>query len=358
MTTAAAAPEAGAVSWPQVLGALLDGRDLHEETAAAVMRAVMAGEATDVQVAAVATALRAKGETAEEIAGLVKSMRAAALPLAVPVGDVVVDTCGTGGDRAGTFNVSTLAAIVACAAGVRVAKHGNRAASSRCGSADLLEAEGVVIDLAPEGVAACLAELGIGFCFAPLFHPAMRFAMPARRQLGVPTVFNYLGPLTNPAGVLRQTIGVSDAAMAPRLAAVLARLGAEHVLVFHGEDGLDELTTTTVSTVHEVRDGEVQRWRLDPRRLGLAPAAAPELRGGDVTQNQRIAASVLGGEDGPQRDIVLLGAAAALFVAGAVTDWSDGLQRSGEAVDSGAAGELLARWVATSQALAADATRG
>lgn len=342
----------GPFHWPDVLGRLLRGQDLDEGTAAAAMSAVMAGAATPAQVAGLVVALGMKGETVEELAGLVRAMREAALT--VPVEGPVVDTCGTGGDRAGTFNVSTLAALVAAGAGARVAKHGNRAASGRCGSADLLEAEGVVIDLPPAAVASCIAEVGIGFCFAPTYHPAMRFAMPARRELGVPTVFNFLGPLTNPAGAAHQTVGVSDPAMAPRMAAVLARLGSRHALVFSAEDGLDELTTTARSAMWEVREGQVEQTRFDPAALGLAPATIADLRGGEVADNRRIADQVLGGAHGPARDVVLLGAAAALVAADRVPGFPEGLDAAAAAIDSGAAGNALARWVVVSQKLGAD----
>nr|MBA2529965.1 anthranilate phosphoribosyltransferase [Euzebyales bacterium] len=285
------------LAWPEVLNRLVHGEDLDDATTAAVMERIMSGEATPAQVAGFLMALRAKGETAEEIAGLVRVMRAFAL--SVDIDGPVVDTCGTGGDRAGTFNVSTVAALVTAAAGATVAKHGNRAASGRCGSADLLEAWGVVIDLPPAQVRRCIERVGIGFCFAPTFHPAMRHAMAPRRELGVPTVFNFLGPLTNPAGARHQTIGVSDRAMAPRMAGVLARLGAAHALVFHGHDGLDELTTTGPSTVWEVRDGSVDESTFDPSEVGLARATAADLRGGDVDDNRRIADAVLAGETGP-----------------------------------------------------------
>jgi anthranilate phosphoribosyltransferase len=342
------------VRWPEILAKLIAGDHLDEDTAAVAMGAVMEGEATPAQVAGFVTALRMKGETAAEITGLVRAMRSAALP--VPLDEAsagpLVDTCGTGGDRAGTFNVSTLAAVVTAATGVRVAKHGNRAASGRCGSADLLEAWGIVIDLPPAGVARCIADVGIGFCFAPTFHPAMRHAMPARRELGVPTVFNFLGPLTNPAGVRHQTIGVSDPAMAPRMAAVLARLGAAHALVFHGADGLDELTTTGPSTVWEVRDGEVDEWRLDPVSLGLTRARVDDLRGGDVQRNRDIADDVLAGKPGPPRDIVLLGTAAALVAADRVPTFEAGLSTAATAIDDGSAAALLERWITTARAAA------
>jgi len=328
---------------------LLRGEDLDDTATAAVMEQIMAGEATSAQVAGFLMALRAKGETAAEIAGLVRGMRGFAL--AVEVSGDVVDTCGTGGDRAGTFNVSTVAAIVAAGAGATVAKHGNRAASGRCGSADLLEDFGIVIDLPPAAVSRCIDQVGIGFCFAPTFHPAMRHAMITRRELGVPTVFNFLGPLTNPAGAQHQTIGVSDPAMAPRMAQVLARLGTRHALVFHGADGLDELTTTGPSTVWEVRGDQVEQSTLNPDGLGLAPATVADLRGGDVSDNRRIAEAVLAGEPGPPRDIVLLGAAAALVAANRVDGFPAGLTAAAKAIDSGEAAQVLQRWVQVSQNL-------
>jgi anthranilate phosphoribosyltransferase len=337
--------------WPDVLTHLVRGEDLDDATTAAVMESIMSGEATPVQVAGFLMALRAKGETAEEIAGLVQGMRAFALH--VDLDGPVVDTCGTGGDRAGTFNVSTLAAVVAAGAGAKVAKHGNRAASGKCGSADLLEAWGVVIDLPPDGVRACVDQVGIGFCFAPTFHPAMRHAMVPRRELAVPTVFNFLGPLTNPAGAAHQTIGVSDHGMAPKMAEVLARLGTQHALVFHGADGLDELTTTGPSTVWEVRSGEVARRQFDPLDIGIERAYVSDLQGGDVAENLRIAEAVLGGEPGPRRDIVLLGAAAALIAADLSTEWPDAVARAGEAIDSGRAAQTVTDWVTVSKSAAA-----
>jgi anthranilate phosphoribosyltransferase len=339
------------VRWPDVLGRLLRGDDLDDADTAAAMAEIMEGAATPAQIGGFLMALRAKGESAAEIAGLVRSMRAYALPL--PVGGDVVDTCGTGGDRAGTFNVSTVAAIVAAGAGARVAKHGNRAASGKCGSADLLEAWGVVIDLPPAGVATCLDEVGIGFCFAPTFHPAMRHAMPARRELGVPTVFNFLGPLTNPAGARHQTIGVSDPAMAPLMADVLARLDTVHAMVFHGVDGLDELTTTGPSRVWEVREGAVTESVFDPATHGVAPATVADLAGGSVEVNRQVADAVLAGQRGAPRDIVVLGAAAALIAADLSTEWAGALATASDALDSGAAAEVLKRWIAVSQRVAA-----
>ena len=344
------------MTWPDILGRLVRGEDLDDTATAAVMEQIMAGEATSAQVAGFLMALRAKGETAAEITGLVRGMRGFAL--AVEVSGDVVDTCGTGGDRAGTFNVSTVAAIVAAGAGATVAKHGNRAASGRCGSADLLEDFGIVIDLPPPAVSRCIEQVGIGFCFAPTFHPAMRHAMIPRRELGVPTVFNFLGPLTNPAGAQHQTIGVSDPTMAPRMAQVLARLGTRHALVFHGADGLDELTTTGPSTLWEVRGGQVEQSTLDPGDLGLARATVADLRGGDVADNRRIAAAVLAGQPGPPRDIVLLGAAAALVAADRVDGFPAGLTAAAKAVDSGEAAQVLQRWVQSSQQLHAGGAAG
>ncbi|MFA5889697.1 MAG: anthranilate phosphoribosyltransferase [Actinomycetota bacterium] len=327
-------------SWPDTLSTLACGEDLDEARAADVMRAVMSGEASPGQIGALLLGLRAKGETVEEIAGFARAMRE--FSLKVDAGPDVIDTCGTGGDRAGTVNVSTMAALVVAGAGVPVAKHGNRAASSACGSADVLEALGVVIDLAPEGVAACIREAAIGFCFAPVFHPAMRHAGPVRRELGIPTVFNFLGPLTNPAGALRQTVGVSDADMAPKLAAALGRLGTERAMVFRGDDGLDELTVTTTSTIWDVGDGGGAR-RFDPASVGIARSSLAELAGGTAADNARVVERVLSGEVGSVRDAVVLNAAAALEVAGLASDIAEGLLLARESIDSGRAGRALDR---------------
>ncbi|HEV2889335.1 MAG TPA: anthranilate phosphoribosyltransferase [Frankiaceae bacterium] len=346
-------------TWPAVLGSLIAGDDLTTEQAEWAMGEVMDGSATPVQVAGFAVALRAKGETSSEVAGLVASMLARARP--VSVAGPVVDTCGTGGDRSHTVNISTMAALVVAGAGVRVVKHGNRAASSTCGSADLLEALGVRIDLEPAEVAVCAERAGIAFCFAPVFHPALRHAAAARRELGVGTVFNFLGPLTNPARPAFQAVGVADARMAPVMAGVLAARGAS-ALVFRGDDGLDELTTATTSTVWVVRDGAVTVETLDPAALGVPAAAAEALRGGDAAYNASVARSFLGGEPGPVRDAVLLNAAAALA---AVTGGSGTvgeriaaeLPRAAAAVDSGAAARVLDAWVAASTAVGTTPTR-
>ena len=331
--------------WPHALSTISAGRSLGRDEAAAVMRLVMAGEATPGQVGGFLMALRTKGETVEEIDGLAETMLAFAGVVETPA--PVVDTCGTGGDRSGTFNISTIAAIVVAAAGVPVAKHGNRAASSQCGSADLLEALGVRIDLDRDGVERCLAEAGIAFLFAPVFHPAMGHAGPVRRELRVPTVFNFLGPLTNPARPFAQVVGVSDERMLPLLAHVLARRGTDARL-FRSSDGLDELTTTGPSTVFEVRDGQARESVLDPAELGLPPATLDDLRGGDPEASAEIALALLRGDRGPRRDVVVLNAAAALEVAGKASSLRDGLAMAEASIDSGAAMDTLARWVTAS----------
>jgi anthranilate phosphoribosyltransferase len=339
-------------TWPAVLGSLLGGNDLSTEQAAWAMGEVMDGNATPVQVAGFAVALRAKGETPAEMSGLVAAMLDRARP--VSVAGPIVDTCGSGGDRSHSVNISTMAALVVAGAGVRVVKHGNRAASSSCGSADLLEALGVRIDLPPEAVAACAEEAGIGFCFAPVFHPALRHAASARRELGVATVFNFLGPLTNPARPAFQAVGVADARMAPVMAGVLAARGAS-ALVFRGDDGLDELTTATTSRVWVVASGAVSVESVDPASFGVPVAPAEALRGGDAAYNASVARSFLAGERGPVRDAVLLNAAAALAAvtagAGPVAErLAAELPRAADAVDSGAAADVLARWVTVSNA--------
>jgi len=291
-------------------------------------------------------ALRARGESVDEMTGFVDSMRAHATPLELSV--AAIDTCGTGGDRANTFNISTAAALVAAGAGIKVAKHGNRAASSRCGSADVLEALGVAIGLGPAGVRACIDEAGIGFCFAPTFHPSMRHAATARKELGVRTIFNVLGPLANPARVRRQALGVGAAPLAPLMVRVLQELGHERALVFYGEDGLDELTTAAPSRVFELNGGSVREYRLDPRELGLRRTTTADLRGGTPQENADIIRRILAGEPGPPREVVLLNAAAAAVVAGAAGDFHDGLAVAARSIDSGAAGQALDRLVRTS----------
>lgn len=341
--------------WPAVLGAVMARRDLTGGEAAAAMHDILSGAATPAQIAGFLVGLRMKGETAEEMAGLLDAMLAHAerVPVEDALRDRLVDTCGTGGDRRHTVNVSTAAALVVAGAGAPVCKHGNRAASSAAGSADVLEALGVAIDLGPEGVARCIAEAGIGFCFAPRFHPAMRHAGPARRELGVPTVFNFLGPLANPARVRRQVLGVSDPAMAERVVGVLRAEGARRALVVYGHDGLDELTTTTTSTVFDLADGELRVYAVDPAELGLPAASLDQLRGGDAAANAAALLRVLDGERGPVRDLVVLNAAAGLVAAGVVEGLPEGVELAGAAIDDGRAAAALERLVAVSKAAAA-----
>jgi anthranilate phosphoribosyltransferase len=343
--------------WPFVLGRLAAGESLSAAEARAALAEVLAGEATPSQLAAFIFALRCKGETVEEMTGLVQAMLDAAET--VPVDDQLrgrlVDTCGTGGDRSGTVNVSTMAAFVVAGAGIPVCKHGNRAQSSKAGSADLLEALGVAIDLGPDGVARCLAEATIGFCFAPTFHPGMRHAGPTRRELGVATVFNFLGPLANPARVRRQVVGVSDPRMADKMLGVLQANGAVHTLVVWGHDGLDELTTTTTSTILELRDGAVRTVAVDPRELGLTPAAAGALLGGDAAANATTARDVLDGKKGAPRDVVVLNAAAGIVAGGGAADLVEGLTVAETSIDGGQAAGALARLVEVSQAARGEA---
>lgn len=326
-------------SWPAVLGPLSGGADLSEEQAHAAMTEIMAGRAEPSQIAALIVALRAKGETVDEMLGLVRAMYDVAIT--VDVGVPVVDTAGTGGDGSGTFNISTTAAFIAAGAGARVAKHGNRAASSRTGSADLLEELGVAIDLEPEQVAQMVREAGFGFFFAPRFHPAMRFAGPVRRELGVPTVFNFLGPLANPARARRQVIGVADGRMAERMVGVLRRLGAEFALVFYGEDGLDELTTTGRSFVYRLENDAVGLAEFTPADFGVAEASLADLAGGSAGENAAITLGVLDGGGGPQRDISLVNAAAAIIAAGIAADFDEGMAEAAQSIDSGAARGVL-----------------
>ena len=327
--------------WGRLITKLLHRETLTEEEAAAAMAEIMEGAATPAQIAGFVIALRAKGETTDEIVGLVKTMRAYGTKVPLPGHYELLDTCGTGGDRSGTFNVSTAAAFVCAGAGVKVAKHGNRAASSRCGSADVLEALGVKIDLAPEEVGACIERAGIGFCFAPVFHPAMRHAGTPRRELGVATVFNFLGPLTNPAGATRQALGVSDPAMLPKMVSTLARLGSKHVVAFHGDQGLDELATSGPSRVLQLKDGETREWTIDPSELGLEPAPLAAIAGGDAEMNAEAIRSVMAGEMGPKRDVVVLNAAAGLIAADRVEDMKSGLDMAADAIDSGGATRVL-----------------
>lgn len=328
----------------EAIAALVDERrDLSEDEAAAVMHEVLSGEATPAQLGAFLIALRLKGETVEEIAGMARVMREHALR--VEVEGPLLDTCGTGGDARGTFNVSTAAALVAAGAGARIAKHGNRAMTSGCGSADVLEALGGKIDLSPERVAECIEKTGFGFMFAQAFHPAMKHAAGPRREIGVRTVFNILGPLTNPAGAQHQLLGVARPEIAPKIAAALQRLGCRHALVVHGSDGIDELSISGATAVHEVRDGKVHERSLSPQDAAV-PAAPPEaIRGGTPEQNAEVLAGVMKGEKGAFRDAVVLNAAAALMAADAAVDMREGAALAEDAIDSGAARRTLEQWL-------------
>jgi len=346
-------------SWSGLINRLLAGQDLAAADTSWAMREVMTGEATPAQIAGFAVALRAKGASAQEVSGLAAEMLEQATPVALPL--ACVDIVGTGGDGAHTVNISSMAAVVTAAAGVPVAKHGGRAASSSSGAADVLEELGVVIDLPAAGVARCVQEAGIGFFFAPVFHPGMRHAGAPRRELGIATVFNFLGPLTNPARPVAAAIGCADRAMAPVLAEVLAARGGRAV-VFRGDDGLDELTTATTSSAWVVRDGVVVPDRVDPAELGI-PASGPDaLRGGSPAYNADVFRRVVAGEQGPVRDAVLLNAAAALAAfdehsTGLGDGLAAGLERAAAAVDDGRAGALLERWVTVSRAVRDGAAR-
>jgi anthranilate phosphoribosyltransferase len=337
-------------TWAEVLSVLVQRQDLSTDQAAWAMGEVLAEAATPSQIAGFAVALRAKGETIDEVTGLLEAMYGVATPIRIPGRSL--DVVGTGGDRSMSVNISTMAAIVAAGAGARVVKHGNRSASSQSGSADVLEALGIRLDLPPERVARLAEEVGITFCFSAAFHPAMRHAAAPRRELGIATTFNVLGPLANPVKPAAQAIGCADLRMAPIMAGVLARRGVD-AWVFRGDDGLDELTTTTTSQAWLVHDGIVTPTTVDPATLGLAPSKPEDLRGGDVTHNADVVRRVLAGETGPVRDAVLLNAAAALAVYDTPTlsveeALPPALERAAAAVDSGDAEAILARWVAAS----------
>ena len=338
----------------EALGIVAGGRSLTRDEAEGAMTAVMSGEATPAQLGALLAALQMRGETPEEIAGFASAMRAQVVRVVVPAG--AIDVVGTGGDRSNSINISTLSSIVAAGAGGRVAKHGNRAASSACGSADVLEALGVKIELGPEGVSACVAEVGMGFMFAPRYHPAMRHAAPVRREIGIRTVFNLLGPLANPAGVRRYVLGVPSAAIGETMARALAELGAEHALVVYGTDGLDEISPSAQTLTWEVRKSDVRAGSLTPEDVGLARSPRSEIVGGDPARNARIAREVLGGAPGGARAAVLLTAGAASYVAGLAGSVREGVHLAAKTIDSGAARDRLDRLIATSQRLGASVT--
>jgi anthranilate phosphoribosyltransferase len=334
----------------EAIATLVRGNSLSMEEASAVMQEIMEGQATPSQLSAFVTALSIKGETTDEIAGLAKTMRAKALQ--VKFSGEMVDIVGTGGDRAGTFNISTTAAFVAAGAGLKVAKHGNRAASSQSGSADVLEALGVRIDFTPQQVAACLEEVGISFMFAQVFHPAMKHAASTRREIGIPTVFNVLGPLTNPAGAKALVLGVARESLLEKMAGALGSLGLRHALVVHGEDGLDEITITGKTHVCELKDGLIKRYTICPEDFGLSRAEAGSIKGGCAADNAAILRGVLAGECGPKRDVVLLNAAAALVAGDRVASMSEGVALSRQVLNSGKALDKLERLISFSRSQA------
>lgn len=322
---------------------VVGGGSLSLEEAAAAMDEIMGGDATPAQFGAFVAALRMKGESVDEIAGMARAMRGHALR--VDAGGDLVDTCGTGGDGAGTFNVSTTAAFIAAGAGARVAKHGNRAMSGACGSADVLEALGAKIDLSPEGVATCIDKAGFGFMFAQRYHPSMRFAAPPRREIGIRTVFNILGPLTNPAGARAQVIGVADAGSAAKMAAALGRLGSARALVAHGNDGMDEISIADATRIWDLRDGAVSEYEIAPEDFGLRRARLADIGAADATQSADALRGVLAGKAGAARDIALLNAAAALVAAGRAAALGEGVDAAAAAIDSGKARERMEAFV-------------
>jgi len=335
----------------EAVGIIAGGRTLTRDEARSAMASVMAGEATPAQLGALLAALHIRGETVDEIAGFASALREVAVR--VNVADDAIDIVGTGGDRSNSFNISTVSAIVTAAAGGRVAKHGNRAATSACGSADVLEALGVRIDLGPEGVACCVEETRVGFMFAPRYHPAMRHAGPVRREIGIRTVFNVLGPLANPAGVRRLLLGVPSVALGEKIAAVLVELGTDHALVVHGEDGLDEISPSLPTRTWEVRGGRVTEGRIEPEDLGVTPAGRAEITGGDPAKNAAMARRVLDGAKDGTRAAILMNAGAACFVAGLAPDLREGANLAAEAIDRGRATGVLASFIATSQRIGA-----
>lgn len=341
-----------ALPWPDLLGRLSRGQDLSQAEARAAMAAVMGGEASAAQIAALIVSLRMKGETVDEMTGLVEAMRQAAV--AVDLGrDDALDIVGTGGDRSGTFNISTTASFIAAGAGVPIAKHGNRSMSSQCGSADVLEELGVVVDLPVAATEELFRDTGYAFFLAPVYHPAMRHAGPVRRELGIPTVFNFLGPLSNPSGTKHYAIGVSDGQMAERMIRVLHSLGAERAFVFYGEDGLDELTLTGPSFIWRLTGGEITHAEFTPEDFGVERAPLEAVLGGDVATNAAITRAVLSGEAGPRRDIAVINASVGIVAAGLADGFADGCALAAAAIDSGAAARALETVAARSQELSA-----
>ncbi len=333
----------------EAIAKLILGTSLSMDEAAAAMEEIMEGQVTPAQFGAFVTALRIKGETVEEIAGMARTMRAKAVP--VRVNGSVVDTCGTGGDGSATFNISTTAAFVVAGAGVKVAKHGNRAMSSQSGSADVLEALGVRLELTAEEVERCLEEVGMGFMFAPAFHPAMKYAAAPRREIGIRTVFNILGPLTNPAGAKAQLLGVADGSLVEKMAQVLKSLGSHHALVVHGEDGLDEITVTGKTQVGELKDGRIKSYSVTPDDFGLSRATRDSLKGGTAVENAAILRDILRGASGPRRDVVLINSAAALVAGDKAASLREGIELARQSIDSGQASAKLQQLIAFTQSI-------
>lgn len=341
----------------QIIQTVVEGEELNLAEATAAMDAIMTGQVTDAQIGALVTGLRMKGETVEEIAGFAQAMRQHALKVDIDADSKpLLDTCGTGGDHSNSFNISTTATFVIAASGVRIAKHGNRAASSLCGSADLLEALGVAVELSPEQVAECVERVGVGFMYAPAFHPAMRFVGPARKQMGIRTVFNVLGPLTNPAGARHQLIGVGHPDIASKLASVLQTLGSKHAVLVHSEEGMDEVGVvgSTQITEFDADDGDIRTYVVTPDDFGLQRGLKEDLLGGDAAENRKITLSVLNGEEGPRRTVTLMNAGAGIYAANAADSLEAGIQMASEAIDSGKALQKMEELVSVTQNLAGD----
>ncbi len=324
----------------EAIQSVVDSKSLTQEQAYNIALGIMSGNATDAQIGALLIGLRLKGETIDEITGFVQAMREKATRIPC-MNQNLVDTCGTGGDCSGTFNVSTISAIVAAGAGCSVAKHGNRSVSSQCGSADLFMKLGVNVEVGPEKVGQCIDENGIGFLFAPKLHNAMKYAIGPRREMGVRTIFNILGPMTNPAGAKRQLLGVFDENIMESMVTTLQKLGSEHVMVVHGEDGLDEITLTGKTTVYELKKGNIQKYNLEPENVGLKSISSDQLKGGDPDRNAEIAIRILDGKEGPERDFVLINAGAVIYVGGHADSIQDGIYKAKESIDSGEALERL-----------------
>jgi anthranilate phosphoribosyltransferase len=343
------------MGWPALLTRVLDGAHLTSDEASAAISEILRGEATASQMTAFIVAMKAKGETAEELEGMLHAVRAAGnkVTLAPSVAERAIDIVGTGGDRSHSVNVSTMTALVVAGAGVPVCKHGNRAASSKCGSADVLEAAGVAVELDPQGVEDCIARAGFGFCLAARFHPAFRYTAPSRREIGIPTVFNLLGPMANPAPVANMLVGVALPGLMDRMAAALSSRGVRSAWIVHGHGGLDELAVSGPNIVFALRDGRVERFEIDAKDHGVPRSTLDDVRGGDVAANADAMRALLAGKKGPVRDIVTFNAACALHVAGLVSDIGDGLDRACAAIDSGAAAEVLEKVAAVSNEHAA-----